>query len=74
MKIGKIDIFVKQSYIYNCHLCIDDLRKEISIIDRKIEILKKEELYRKIDMLEDRKINLYKKIELEMNDIVDIKN
>lgn len=73
MKKDKINKFINNSYIYNCHLYIDDLIKEINMIDKKIEFLKRKKIYKNIEMLENRKISLYEKIEFEIEDIVNIK-
>ena len=73
LKKDKINKFINNSYIYNCHLCIDDLIKEINMIDKKIEILKREKIYKHIEMLENKKISLYEKLEFELEDIVNIK-
>lgn len=73
LKKDKINKFINNSYIYNCHLYIDDLIKEINMIDKKIEFLKRKKLYKNIEMLENRKISLYEKIEFEIEDIVNIK-
>ena len=64
---------INQNYINNSHLCIETIREEINIIDKKIHLLKKNKLYHKIPSLENKKIGLYKKIEHEINDINEIK-